>query len=329
MEVGLPDEAGREQIFVVHTRGFKSERCLASDVKFKQLARLTPNYTGAEIEGVVKGGLSFALQRQVSEESASSSAKPLSLHMMDLLKALGESKPHYGANHDWALHKRLGFVPFRPEVEDLQTKLLSILSQSLSGGHPLITILLCGPPGAGKSAWLAHLGALSKKFTFRRHVTGQELVGMGDESACEALVQAVTDAHQCPHSLLLLDELEALMQYMPLQGGRVSSSRSHTLLSLLSRAPKTKGRTGVVVATTSMSEETLKAVGLWEKFNIRFNLPLVETKQHLEALGVKEQVAGGAGRAPAPVREVLQRATLSTMSTKENVDGDNGENQAN
>lgn len=333
VEVGLPDEAGRAQIFHVHTRGFAAEGCLGQDVDFVQLARLTPNFTGAEVEAVVKGGLSFALQRQISRgeegggaqgtggddeasstlSSSSSSPPPLILSMLDLLKALRESKPHYGsARHTWARHQRLGFVPFRPEVPALVTQLLATLDKARADGHlPLVTILLQGPPGVGKSAWLAQLGSLAGGFTFRRHVTAQEWVSVGDEAACDALVQAVQDAHQCPNSLLLLDELEALVQYVPLQGGRVSLPRLHTLLSVLGRAPAKAGRVGVVVATTSLSEATLKALGLWEKFSLRFSLPLVETSEHLRVLlgkGKEKEVEGKGG--PWTVRNVLQRAKL-------------------
>lgn len=54
VDVGLPDEKGRERIFGVHTAGFRREGCLAPDVDLGALARATQNFTGAEIEGVVK-----------------------------------------------------------------------------------------------------------------------------------------------------------------------------------------------------------------------------------------------------------------------------------
>lgn len=54
VEVGLPDEKGRARIFQVHTAGFRREGCLGPDVDVGELARRTPNFTGAEIEGVVK-----------------------------------------------------------------------------------------------------------------------------------------------------------------------------------------------------------------------------------------------------------------------------------
>ena len=92
---------------------------------FKQFSKETPNYPGAEIEGVVKGGLSFALQRQVREKS-----EELCLSMADMLRIRGvrDMKPHYGAHHQWASYQRLGFLHFRPEVSS-KNSLFCVLKQ--------------------------------------------------------------------------------------------------------------------------------------------------------------------------------------------------------
>ncbi len=47
--VGLPDIKGREQILKVHSRG----KPLADDVKLDDLARITPGFTGADIENLL------------------------------------------------------------------------------------------------------------------------------------------------------------------------------------------------------------------------------------------------------------------------------------
>jgi cell division protease FtsH len=47
--VGLPDIKGREQILKVHSRG----KPLAEDVKLDDLARITPGFTGADIENLL------------------------------------------------------------------------------------------------------------------------------------------------------------------------------------------------------------------------------------------------------------------------------------
>jgi vesicle-fusing ATPase len=61
MEIGLPDEKGREQIFMIHTKALRENKVLASDVSIAKLAEMTKNYTGAEIEAVCRSAKSFAL----------------------------------------------------------------------------------------------------------------------------------------------------------------------------------------------------------------------------------------------------------------------------
>lgn len=61
LEIGLPDERGRLQIFEIHTKNMKKNNLLANDVDLNYLAAQTKNYTGAEIEAVCRSATSFAL----------------------------------------------------------------------------------------------------------------------------------------------------------------------------------------------------------------------------------------------------------------------------
>ena len=61
LEIGLPDEKGRRQIFGIHTRSMRANNLLADDVDLDKLAAMTKNYTGAEIEAVCRGAASYAL----------------------------------------------------------------------------------------------------------------------------------------------------------------------------------------------------------------------------------------------------------------------------
>ena len=66
IEVGLPDEEGRREIFEIHTNSMAVGGMLGSDVNLRELAANTTSYSGAEIAGVVRAAASFALERYVS-----------------------------------------------------------------------------------------------------------------------------------------------------------------------------------------------------------------------------------------------------------------------
>ncbi|KAF7641299.1 hypothetical protein LDENG_00285920 [Lucifuga dentata] len=65
MEIGLPDEKGRFQILNIHTNKMRSFNLLASDVDIQELAAETKNYSGAELEGLVRAAQSTAMNRHI------------------------------------------------------------------------------------------------------------------------------------------------------------------------------------------------------------------------------------------------------------------------
>lgn len=65
IEVSLPDEAGRKEIFEIHTRSMRDSGMLGEDVDLGRLAANTTRFSGAEIAGVVRAASSYALERYV------------------------------------------------------------------------------------------------------------------------------------------------------------------------------------------------------------------------------------------------------------------------
>lgn len=62
---GLPDEKGRLQILNIHTSMMRKNKKMANDVDLVELSQLSKNFSGAEIEGLVRSATSTALNRHV------------------------------------------------------------------------------------------------------------------------------------------------------------------------------------------------------------------------------------------------------------------------
>lgn len=62
---GLPDEKGRVQILNIHTAKMRQFNLLGSDVDVSELATETKNYSGAELEGLVRAAQSTAMNRHI------------------------------------------------------------------------------------------------------------------------------------------------------------------------------------------------------------------------------------------------------------------------
>lgn len=62
----MPDESGRIDILNIHTIKMREHNKLSDNVDLHKLATLTRNYSGAELEGLVRSATSTAMNRIIS-----------------------------------------------------------------------------------------------------------------------------------------------------------------------------------------------------------------------------------------------------------------------
>ena len=65
VEIGLPDKEGRFDILGIHTAHMKKMNMLDPNIDFHDLAERTRNFSGAEIEGLVKSAANTAMNRLI------------------------------------------------------------------------------------------------------------------------------------------------------------------------------------------------------------------------------------------------------------------------
>lgn len=65
IEIGLPDQNGRLQILNIHTARLRENNKLSSDVDLQEFSELSKNFSGAELEGLVRAAMSFAMNRHI------------------------------------------------------------------------------------------------------------------------------------------------------------------------------------------------------------------------------------------------------------------------
>lgn len=216
MEIPLPDEKGRRQIFVIHTRKLSESKCLGSEVDLTELARETKNYTGAEIEGVVKSATSFAFNRQIDVKTG---VKLKGMELMvthdDFMQALKEVKPAFGVDDDeFANLIPNGIIQWGPKVSKLFNE-GSLFTQQVrnSPRTPLVSVLIEGPLGSGKTSIAAHL-AKQSDFPFVKLISPETLVGYSETSKAAKITKIFDDAHKSQLSFIILDDLERLIGKM-------------------------------------------------------------------------------------------------------------------
>ncbi|XP_042492120.1 vesicle-fusing ATPase-like [Macadamia integrifolia] len=289
VEISLPDEAGRLQILQIHTNKMKENSFIAPDVDLQELAARTKNYSGAELEGVVKSAVSFALNRQLSLDDLTKPVdeESIKVTMDDFLYAIQEIRPAFGASTDDLERRRLnGMVDCGQRHKHLYERAMLIVEQvKVSEGSPLITCLLEGPSGSGKTALAATIG-IDSDFPFVKIISAETMIGLSESSKCAQIVKVFEDAYKSPLSIIILDDIERLLEYVAI-GPRFSNLICQTLLVLLKRPPP-KGKNMLVMGTTS-EVDFLDSVGFCDAFSVTYNVPTLkaeDAKKVLEQLNV-------------------------------------------
>jgi len=148
VEIGLPDVKGRLQILGIHTRSMKEAKRITDEVmeRLPEIAEKTKNFSGAEIEGLVKAASSYALTRCVDLKDLKKApdTKNLCLQYEDFERALGDIEPKFGAkSQELKAFYRNGFVPYGDTFDNLMQTLERLVEQvRTSPKTPLMSILL-------------------------------------------------------------------------------------------------------------------------------------------------------------------------------------------
>ena len=134
VEIGLPDNKGRLQILGIHTKSMKDSNRISPEVfeRMGEISDKTKNFSGAEIEGLVKAATSYALTRcvDVNDLSKAPDEKNLIVQYNDFLTALDDVAPKFGAkSQELKALYRNGFVSYGESFDLLMTNMGRLIDQ--------------------------------------------------------------------------------------------------------------------------------------------------------------------------------------------------------
>ncbi|EPY28717.1 vesicle-fusing ATPase [Strigomonas culicis] len=277
VEIGLPDEPGRFEIFRIHTRGMRDNKVMASDVNLEELAALTKNYSGAEIEGVVRAATSNAFNRHMDRDHPGKVVDPDNIFIghADFMAAIDEVTPAFGqAKEECANLKRGGILEYGPMWEAVKSRCQRYVQQLNSDGKRIqsLSVLIDGPTGCGKSATAAYLAELAG-FPYVKVISSEDMVGYGEAQKVNIIRKSFEDAYKSPASCIVLDDLERLIEFSQL-GGRYSNALLQALLVLVKRPPP-ENKKLLIIGTTSQ-HDIMDSLELVSCFAVKLQVPLLQ-----------------------------------------------------
>ncbi|KAG8965470.1 transport between ER and Golgi ATPase protein [Tulasnella sp. 419] len=293
MEISLPDEHGRLQILTIHTAKMRENGVMDRDVNLPELAGLTKNFSGAEINGLVKSATSFAFNRHVkvgTMAGISDDVENLRVNRGDFILALDEVHPAFGVSEEeLQTVVQNGIIHYDHHIDEiLRDGQLFVEQVRSSTRTPLVTLLLHGPAGSGKTALAATI-AQASQFPFIKLLSPDSMVGYSETQKIATINKVFSDSYKSPLSVIVVDNIERLLDWVPI-GPRFSNGVLQALMVLLARRPP-KGRRLLIIATTSL-RPMLDEMQMSEVFDSQIRVPPISSLRSLEIVLREMQLFG-------------------------------------
>ena len=74
----------------------------------------------------------------------------------------------------------------------------------------LVSVLMHGPPGSGKTALAASI-AMSSEFAFVKLISPEAMVGYNESAKIQYISKIFNDSYKSPNSLIVVDNIERLL----------------------------------------------------------------------------------------------------------------------
>jgi len=252
IEIGLPDEKGRLDILKIHTNKMNQTGYLDKEVNLSEIATITKNFTGAELESVVKNAVSYSIAKELDPSNLNSAKdiKPI-VSQIELVKSANEIKPQYGT-----VSKEIDIITsnhFELYANEYTLKYNDIMDKikNLTKGN-LLSILIQGDTFVGKTTMACQI-AKNCGLNCIKFISSETLM---DYTFKEKQIYDIFEqGYKSESFVLVLDSVEKLIEYSKL--GNVYNNKIlqsiYTILSKIVEYPKS-----IVIILTS-SNRTLMA----------------------------------------------------------------------
>jgi vesicle-fusing ATPase len=311
IEITLPNEEGRFEIFQIQTKDLLKNEMLDNTVHLNELAKLTVNFSGAEIAGLVRTASSYAMNREVDVNTGTrikNSQNPI-LKQSDFIAALKEIKPAFGTD-DFSEYDSL--IEYNNITDILKESKLIITTISNSIIN-LGTILLCGRNGSGTTTLAVNI-AKNCGYPFIKIISPYKLIGP-ETMKLNYIQKIFDDAYKSPIACIVIDEIERLLEYIQI-GPRFSNSVLQALLVLLKRKPANNHK--LLIIGTTNNKNVLINFDIYDCFDKVFNLNYITSKIDFEkvlyAHGITNQVISKCNFVEISIKKLLFIIQISKNS---------------
>jgi vesicle-fusing ATPase len=257
VEIGLPDEDGRLQILHIHTKAMSESKRIDPTIDFTEYARKTKNYTGAEIEALVKGASSYAISREINFTAGKLNKEKVNpiVTSLDFENAFLDIKPLFGSVSDEIqAFVRSPLLLWNDDIKKMYDQLLTNI-KNLKNGNISVQ-LITGGSYTGKTTFACHVAKDSSVVSVSM-INPEKLLSVG--SKISYIMNVFDQATKANNSIIIIDSIEEIVEYIKL-GHRFNGEILHTLTTLMKKRLPPSKKINIII--TSSEADVVDLLGI-------------------------------------------------------------------
>jgi len=250
IEIHLPDERGRLEILEIHTKAMRESRSIdPAGLNLADIAKRCVNYTGAELESLVKSATTIAISRHVDPKKLEDINKATIVVMTsDFIKAIDDIKPLFGSNSEV-----LSIINSKPYVPSQNEKVIPYILNNIKAlpYGQCYNALVTG----GNATKLVCDLAKKSGIECIRYIDAESLITIVDRGA--HIYDIFNKCFKTREAIVILDGLEYIIEYSPL--GNLYNNRTLQVIFAMLKKIISLDKKLVILITSDMLDllETL------------------------------------------------------------------------
>lgn len=260
VEINLPDESGREEILIIHTKHLYKEQCVSSDVDLKLIANLTKNYTGAELEGLVREARSYAINEIVDLKDLSKKIElsNIMIRMEHFILGIKNYTPKFGLSVDSLdYYLQHGITDYSEEFVRTKKLACDFIDGFKKNKNKVLGVIgVTGETKTGKTAFSAWLAKYCE-FPYVKIISNNDVAGFSEFGKNQYIKEAFDQGYLSELSVIMIDSVDTLIEYYrdDISGSlRFMNSVYNVIKTYIKKNPtKPQHKTLIIFNTESMS----------------------------------------------------------------------------
>lgn len=246
IKIGLPNIEGRKEIFNIHTKNLHG--MIDKDVDMDKLVKITENFSGAEIESVVKNAVSLALYELLSSDKKDINESDIIITKKYFEKAIQEISPSFGSMtsniNDMIPENIILYEGSQKIYEDIITSYNDMKTH-------MISIIIYGDNKSGKTTLICKVAKdLGIKFT--KIISAMDIIEMDEITRSQYIIKIIKDSYLVDNSMVILDDIDNIINFVSIGNVISFSNKLYQTISTILKSTQESNKLIIICTTGNM-----------------------------------------------------------------------------